>query len=123
MSLFERLRDGTGLTLLTKYGDVFRITKNNNGTFVASTGVYSVSTATQNVRGKMFSLSKEFESFENVQSAESEVYITASGLTFPPQPGMLINEAVSGSAPYTITKVRKIPESGIAVIYRLIVKQ
>jgi hypothetical protein len=122
-NLFERLRDGTGRTLLTKYGEVFRIIKNNEGTFNASTGSFTVAQTSQDVKGKMFSLDTQFEGSELVEAAENEVYISASGVTFAPQAGMLINEVNASGTPLTIIKVRRIPESGAAVIYRLFVKR
>ena len=122
MNLFERLRDKTGLRMLTKYGDTFRVTSNNQGTFNASTGAFAVSTATQDLYGKMFSLDREFDAPEMTETAANEIFITASGMTFVPKPGMTISETAVSST-YTITKVRRIPESGAAVIYRLLVKQ
>jgi hypothetical protein len=117
-SLFERLRDKTGLTLLTKYGDTFRITK-NSGTFSASTGSYTVATTTQTVVGKSFSRGEESAEPELVETAESDIFISASGITFNPARGMGIVEVNRPETPMTIVEVERIPESGVAVIFRV----
>jgi hypothetical protein len=122
-NLFERLRDNTGLKLLTKYGDVFRITKTTGGAYSASTGAYTVSTVTQDVRGKAFSRDVEYDAPENVETAETEVYLTASGLSFIPTPGMSIASPVTSTAPYKITRVKPIPESGVVVIYHVFARR
>lgn len=122
-NLFERLRDKTGLSLLTKYGDVFRITKTTAGAFNASTGVNTITSTSQDAVGKSFSRWEESDQPELVETAESEIYITASGLTFNPARGMTIREVARIDVPMTIVKVQRIPESGTAVIFKVMVKR
>jgi len=122
-NLFERLRDKTGLNLLTKYGDVFTITKTDSGTFSASTGAFTISSTIQSVRGKSFSRGEESDFPELAETAESDIYITASGLTFTPTRGMGIVEAARSDRPMRIIEVERIPESGTAVIFKLRAKR
>lgn len=122
-TLFERLRDTTGLRLLTTYGDIFRITKTNSGTFNASTGTNVVSTATQDIRGKAFSKEIQFDTPELAETADSEIYLTASGLTFNPAAGMLIASPVDSTTPQRIVSAKPIPESGAVVIWLVTAKR
>jgi hypothetical protein len=122
-SLFERLRDGAGLRLLQKYGDVFRVTKRGDQVYNPSTGSVTTSTATQDIRGKSFSRDSQFDVPELTETAEIEVYLTASGLTFAPQPGMTIGSPPTTALPYKITRVQPIPESGVVVMYRVIAQR
>lgn len=122
-SIFERLRDGTGLLLLQKYGEVFRITKRGDQVFSPDTGTVTVSTATQDVRGKAFSRDSAFDDPELAETAETEIYLTASGLTFTPKPGMTIGAPVTTTEPYKITRVQPIPESGTVVMYRIVARR
>jgi hypothetical protein len=122
-SLFERLRDGAGLRLLQKYGDVFRVTKRGDQVYNPSTGSVTTSTVTQDVRGKSFSRESQFDVPELAETAEIEVYLTASGLTFAPQPGMTIGSPPTTALPYKITRVQPIPESGVVVMYRVIAQR
>lgn len=121
-SIFERLRDGTGLLLLQKYGEVFRLTKRGDQVFSPDTGAVTVSTATQDVRGKAFSRDSAFDP-ELAETAETEIYLTASGLTFAPKPGMTIGAPVTTTEPYKITRVQPIPESGTVVMYRIVARR
>lgn len=121
-TLFERLRDGTGLRLLTSYGESFVISKKVIGAFTPATGETTSSTVTQTVKGKMFSLDKDFDVPELAEAATSEIYISASGITFVPAPGCTVYEEAT-SEKYTVVKVRPIPESGAVVIYRLLVNK
>ncbi len=122
-SLFERLRDGAGLRLLQKYGDVFRVTKQGDQVYNPSTGSVTTSTVTQDIRGKSFSRDSQFDVPELAETAEIEVYLTASGLTFAPQPGMTIGSPPTTALPYKITRVQPIPESGVVVMYRVIAQR
>jgi len=122
-TIFERLRDGTGLRLLQKYGDVFRITKRGDQVYTPSTGSVTVSTATQDVRGKSFSRESRFDDPELVEGTEVEIYLTASGIKFAPKAGMTIGSPVTTTEPYKITRVQAIPESGTVVMYRVIAQK
>ena len=122
-SIFERLRDGTGLLLLQKYGEVFRLTKRGDQVFSPDTGSVTVSTATQDARGKAFSRDSAFDDPELAETAETEIYLTASGLTFAPKPGMTIGAPVTTTEPYKITRVQPIPESGTVVMYRIVARR
>jgi hypothetical protein len=123
MSLFERLRDKTSVSLLTRYGDVFRVTRSANTTFNPTTGAVSASTESQDVLGKSFSRDSSFDSGEMVETAEVEIYLTASGVTFTPQPGMAIKEPTSSLEPLQITRVQPIPESGTVVMFRILARR
>jgi hypothetical protein len=118
-NLFESLRDGTGKKLLEKYGDTFRITKKSDPVFSPSTGAVSSSTVTQDVKGKAFSIDQKFDRGEMVETSQIEIYLTANGLVFEPQEGMSIKSPTNSSTLYQIVSSKRIPESGIAVIYHL----
>lgn len=122
-SLFERLRDGTGLRLLQKYGEVFRVTKQGSQVFNPSTGSVTASTITQDLRGKSFSRDSRFDDPEFAETTEVEIYLTASGAMFVPKVGMSIGTPVSTAEPYKITRVQAIPESGTVVMYRLLAQK
>jgi len=122
VSLFEKLRDSTGLKLLQKFGDTFRISKESTGTFSASTGTYTITTTTQDVVGKSFSLQSQFADPELVRTDDIEVYVTASGITFAPQEGMTIQSPVSTGEKYKIFKAEPIPQSGTVVMYRIMAR-
>lgn len=122
-SLFERLRDGTGLRLLQKYGEIFRVTKQGSQVFDPSTGSVTSSTITQDLRGKSFSRDSRFDDPEFAETTEVEIYLTASGAVFVPKVGMSIGTPVSTAEPYKITRVQAIPESGTVVMYRLLAQK
>lgn len=122
-SLFERLRDGTGLRLLQKYGDVFRVTKQGDQTYTPTTGSVTSSTATQDVRGKSFSRDARFDDPELAETTEVEIYLTASGINFAPKVGMTIASPPSTGAAFKITRVQAIPESGTVVLFRLLAQK
>ncbi len=117
--LFTRLRDGAGLRILTKYGDVFRITKQGSPTFNPQTGGVTASTITQDVVGKSFSKEEDFDNGEMAQRREVEIFLTASGMDFAPEAGMTIKTPATSTDVFQITKAQPIPESGVAVIYRV----
>ena len=119
-TLFENLRDGAGKRLLEKYGDVFRITKSSDVTYVPATGAVTSSTTTQDVNGKAFSVEQKFDTGELTETSKIEIYLTANGITFEPRVGMSIKSPVTSTTIYQISSVKRIPESGVAVIYRLI---
>lgn len=119
-AFFTNLRDTTAKNLLTKYGDVFRITKSTAPSFNPATGVVTSSTVTQDVFGKAFSVEQKFDTGELVETSKIEIYLTASDLSFTPQEGMSIKSPTDSTAPLQITNVRPIPESGVVVLYRLI---
>jgi hypothetical protein len=123
MSLFEQLRDGTSVRLLTKYGDVFKITEEQNQTYNPTTGAVVGSTRVQNLLGKSFSRESQFDGGEMVETSEVEIYITASGASFAPKPGMTIVEVNAPTNVYRITRSQPIPESGITVLYRLFARR
>lgn len=123
MSLFEQLRDGTSVRLLTKYGDVFRITEDQNPTYNPTTGAVVGSTRVQDLLGKSFSRESQFDGGEMVETSEVEIYITASGASFAPKPGMAIVEVNAPTNVYRITRSQPIPESGITVLYRLFARR
>lgn len=122
-SLFERLRDGTGLRLLQKYGEVFRVTKRGDQTYTPTTGSVTASTATQDLRGKSFSRDARFDDPELVEATEVEIYLTASGAKFTPKAGMTIGSPPTTAEPYKITRVQSIPESGTVVMYRILAQR
>ena len=119
-TLFERLRDGTSKTLLQKYGDVFRITKSADPVYDPATGSVTASTIYQDVNGKSFSIEQKFDGGEMSETSKVEIFITANGITFEPQAGMSVKSPTTSTAPLQISNVQRIPESGTAVMYRLI---
>jgi hypothetical protein len=123
MSLFTQLRDGTSLRILTKYGDVFQITDESSPTYNPTTGAVTSTSRSQNLLGKSFSRESQFDGGEMVETSEVEIYITASGASFAPKPGMAIVEANAPANVYRITRSQPIPESGITVMYRVFARR
>ena len=119
-TLFERLRDGVSKNLLQKYGDVFRITKSADPVYNPATGAVVASTTYQDVNGKSFSMEQRFDGGEMAETAKVEIFITANSITFEPQAGMSIKSPTDSTAPLQISNVQRIPESGAAVMYRLV---
>ncbi len=119
-AFFTRLRDKTAKTMMDRYGDVFRITKSSDTTFNPATGEVTASTLTQDVKGKAFPIEQKFDTGELVETSKIEIYLTASGLSFEPKEGMAIKSPTDSTEPLQITNVQRIPESGVAVIYRVI---
>ncbi len=119
-AFYTNLRDNTAFRRLTRYGDVFRITKSGPPTFNPETGVVTASTTTQDAVGKAFSIDQKFDTGEMVETSKVEIFLTASGLTFEPQQGMAIKSPTDSTAPLQISDVQRIPESGVVVMYRLI---
>lgn len=119
-NLFVRLRDGAGKKILEKYGDVFRITKSSDPIFDPATGTISASSTYQDVNGKSFSIEQKFDAGELTETSKVEIFITANSISFEPKEGMSIKSPTDSTAPLQISVVQRIPESGTAVIYRLI---
>jgi hypothetical protein len=119
-SFFEKLRDGAGKKLLDRYGDVFRITRSSAPSFNPATGEVTASTVTQDVVGKAFTIEQKFDQGEMARTGRIEIYLTASGVSFEPQEGMSIKSPTDSTTPYQISVVKRIPESGVAVIYHVI---
>lgn len=119
-AFFTNLRDKTAKNLLTRYGDVFRITKSSTPTYNPTTGSVTSSTVTQDVVGKAFSIDQKFDTGELVETSKIEIFLTANDLSFEIQEGMPIKSPVDSNTSYQITNIQKIPESGTVVMYRVI---
>lgn len=119
-AFFTRLRDKTTKGMMDRYGDVFRITKTDNPTFDPATGAVTASTTTQDVKGKAFSIEQKFDTGELVETSKVEIFLAADSLTFEPKEGMAIKSPTDSTAPLQITNVRRIPESGVVVLYRVV---
>lgn len=120
-TFFERLRDRTGLRLLTKFGDTFRVTSSSGSTFDPTTGSVTTTSVTQDLKGKQFAIASRFDGAELVEMDMSEIYLTASGAAFDPKEGMTVATPADFTAPYRIAKVERIPDSGTVVMYKLTV--
>ena len=119
-AFYTNLRDNTAFRLLSRYGDVFRITKSGPPSYNPETGVVTASTTTQDVVGKAFSIDQKFDAGEMVETSKVEIFLTASDVDFEPTQGMSIKTPTDSTAPLQITNVQRIPESGTVVMYRLI---
>ena len=131
-AFFTRLRDKTAKNMMDRYGDVFRITKSSEVSFDPTTGGVTASTISQDIKGKAFSIDQKFDTGELVETLKIEIYLAADQMIFEPKEGMSIKSANSpGARPwggfpwdgYTdlqISNVQRIPESGVAVIFRVI---
>lgn len=129
---YTRLRDKTTKRTMDKYGDLFRITSTPNSTFNPATGEVVSSSVTQDVKGKAFSIEQKFDTGELVETSKIEIYLAADSMTFEPKEGMSIkclnvvgvrpwgDFPWDGYTPLQISNVQRIPESGIAVLYRVI---
>src|SRR6188474_1105932 len=113
--LYERLRDTTANTLLTKYGQAMTLSWKGSETFNEQTGfVTGGSTQTESVYGVVYPNQRKFRAGEGVVKKTVKIYLNASGLTHTPVEGDLLTvEATT----YAIVECDPVDPGGVDVLY------